>query len=319
MKTSIDLDHKYMKMLKDISFNPIFIMGLHRSGTSILYKMLGETSQFNIVTGYHILKYDELLNNYINKQEEKVIQDLTDLFKTKGITNRKIDNLPITPDFAQEYVYLLTEKNYQNKLTPKNLYLFENLCKKIQFISDKNKPILLKNPYDFPNFLFIKKVFPNAKFVFIHRNPIKVIDSTMRAWKTLLKNKNPYTALFSSSYDQLFENLLALYISRMYYSSVFPIGIFSVINRSTRAVKYYLKNIDQLQGTDYISIRYEDLCREPDKVIPNVMDLLHLSSDMDFSQYISPRKMDLLPEVKMLQKFISLKMKQYFEYFKYDI
>jgi hypothetical protein len=62
------------------------------------------------------------------------------------------------------------------------------MCKKIQFIAGNDKPILLKNPYDFPNFLYIKRVFPNARFVFIHRNPLKTISSTLNAIKMILKN-----------------------------------------------------------------------------------------------------------------------------------
>ncbi len=47
MKTKKILDDEYIKLVEDASFEPIFIMGLHRSGTSILYKMLGETGNFN--------------------------------------------------------------------------------------------------------------------------------------------------------------------------------------------------------------------------------------------------------------------------------
>lgn len=73
-------------------------------------------------------------------------------------------------------------------ITRKNVALFTEMCKKIQFIAGNDKPILLKNPYDFPNFLYIKRVFPNARFVFIHRNPLKTISSTLNAIKMILKN-----------------------------------------------------------------------------------------------------------------------------------
>ncbi len=100
MKINNNLDYKYLPITKNISFKPIFIMGLHRSGTSILYKMLASTKKFNTVTAYHILNYDELLYNKVNNLEEKAIKDLEIIFKNKGITNRKIDNLQIYTRFC---------------------------------------------------------------------------------------------------------------------------------------------------------------------------------------------------------------------------
>jgi LPS sulfotransferase NodH len=317
MKTK-NLDSEYMNALDDISFDPIFIMGLHRSGTSILYKMLGASGHFNTVTAYHILEYDNLLYNHVNNLERKVTDDLARLFKSKGITNRRIDHLPITPDFEQEYVYLFTERNCGNTLSSKNLNLFENLCKKIQYILENNKPILLKNPYDFPNFIFIKKMFPNARFVFIHRDPVEVISSTMRAWQTLLKNKNPYTALFSHAYDQTFNNPFLLWASRFYYSSPFPLGIFSVINRSYHATRYFLENINWLEKESYVSITYRDLCKEPNGVMTNIMNFLKLKTDVDFREFIKPRKLSIIPEVQQMEKFVSKKMEAYNQVFGFN-
>jgi len=291
------LDTKHINLIKNISYKPIFILGLHRSGTSILYKMLGATKKFNTVTAYHILKYDELLYNKINNFEDKAMDDLRNLFKNKSITDRRIDHLPITPDFAQEYVYLLTQKKHQNKITSNNMTLVSNLCKKIQLVEDNNKPIILKNHYDFPNFLFIKKMLPSSKFIFIHRNPLQVISSTMRAWKILLENKNPYTALFSRSYNQIFSNPLLLFIARLYYSSFFPLGIFNILNRSARAANYYLKNIDYLQKKNYISITYESLCRNPNETMNKITDFLNNPSDIDYSKFIKSRNLDLTQQV----------------------
>jgi len=320
MKINNNLDYKYLPITEDISFKPIFIMGLHRSGTSILYKMLSSTKKFNTVTAYHILNYDELLYNKVNNLEEKSIKDLEIFFKNKGITSRKIDNLQITPDFAQEYVYLLNKKNKNNKITLKNLDLIKEMCKKIQYISMNENPIILKNPYDFSNFLFIKRILPESKFIFIHRNPIHVINSNMQAWDVLLKEKNPYTALFSDYYDQIFRNPLLLCINRVYYSSVLPIGIFSIINRASRDTKYYLKNIDSLENKDYISITYESLCENPNKTMFEITKFLNNESyKKDFSCFIKTRENILTPQEEILSRFMYIKMKPYFKEFGYEL
>ena len=126
MKAKTELDNPYLERLKDFKYKPIFILGLHRSGTTILYKMLGESKNFNIVKAYHILNYSELLYNKINSIEEKSIQDLNNYFKEMGITNRRIDKMQINADFPQEYVYLFERNNLPNRLSDKNI-LVENL------------------------------------------------------------------------------------------------------------------------------------------------------------------------------------------------
>lgn len=319
IKIDMHPDDIYINNIEGISFKPVFIMGLHRSGSSILYKILGKTGELNMVTAYHILKYDELIYNYVNNLEGESKKKLNKLFRNKGITDRKFDSIEVNSDYAHEYVYIFTERGYPSKITYKNKWLFENLCKKIKYISENDKSILLKNPYDYTNFLFIKMIYPNAKFIFIHRNPLQTISSTMRLWQILLKNKNEYTALFSKKYNQTFEKLPLLFLSRLCYTSRLPIGLFDVIHYSARTTKYFLKNINQLSKEDYISIRYEDLCREPNRAIAGIMDFLHLESNIDHSNYIKPRNLKVIPEVKTMKKYILKKMKPYFEYFEYSI
>lgn len=281
--------------------------------------MLGETKLFNIFTMYHLLNYDELIYNHINKLEEKKKKEFNDFLIKKGITNRKTDNILVSSDYEQEYVYFFSQRNLPLILSKKNKELFENLCKKIKFISENDNPILMKNPYDFPNFLYIKKIFPEAKFVFIHRNPLEVISSTMRLWQTRLKNKDEFTVLYSKQYEKAYNNKLSLFLMRLYYASFFPFGIFEVIWRCRKGCKYYLKNIKCLSKEDFISIKYEDLCAGPNNVIGNILEFLNLKSDMDFSSFVKPRKLSLTREVRFMKKFIYYMLKPYFEYFEYNI
>lgn len=313
------LDDKYTNKIRDLSFQPIFIMGLHRSGTSILYKMLGKTGKLTILTSYHILDYDRLLYNHINNLEEKRKNEINNLFKNKGITNRKTDNIKVTADYAHEYVYIFSKRSRHWLITHQNKELFDDLCKKLKYVSENDNPILLKNPYDYANFLFIKKMYPNAKFIFIHRNPIAVINSMMNLWKTLTMNKNEYTALFSKSYNNHYNNVLTRFAMRICYASRIPVGIIDVIRRSSKGNRYFLKNIKYLSKDDYISVTYENLCKDPNKIITNIMNFLNLKTDIDFSNFVKPRNPKIVPEVNFMKKIIFRIMKPYFEYFKYNI
>ena len=101
--TNNDLDEKYLYLLNKVDFTPIFIMGEHRSGTTLLYKILVETECFNFVKAYHIIKYKKILSNHVNDIENQAYQELDDQLKSLGINDRVIDKLKVTPDFPEEY------------------------------------------------------------------------------------------------------------------------------------------------------------------------------------------------------------------------
>jgi len=317
----INPDKEFIQELQRVTFQPVFILGLHRSGTSILYKMLTETGNFNAVTAYHLINYNELLLNHHVKKEEFAKQLLTESFRKKGLQDRGIDRLKITAEFAEEYGFLLNKQTVQMFITRKNVALFTEMCKKIQFIAGNDKPILLKNPYDFPNFLYIKQVFPNAKFVFIHRHPLKTISSTLNAVKMILKNKNPYTTQLSEIYDKFYSNPLLLLPLRFVFSKIPECGVIFITRVTTKATDYYIKNIEKLPKDDYITITYGEFCQHPQKTIENIMETLSLNmiKKIDASSLMSPRKVDIDAAVRKLRNNIYNSMKKYFDRFHYTI
>ena len=308
----------YLKQLNELTFKPVFILGLHRSGTSLLYEILNATGCFNVVTAYHILNFDRLISNHINGREKEVKEEIRAFLKKYSQLNRGIDELIVTPDFPEEYGFILTNGSYPWRLTKRNLSIFKELCGKIQFINKADKPILLKNPFDFSNFLFIKKEFPDSRFIFIHRHPIRVINSFIRAMQTLFNDRNPYTTLLFHLYDRIFDNPLLLYTARFHYAS--PLGVIQVTLAFARAIQYFLRNIFLLDDRDYIEVRYEDLCEKPMETISKVLDFLDLKvvNPIDYEKLIKPRKVELLPTVDKLKPFITRKMQPYLSHCGYE-
>ena len=312
-------DTPYLTEINKVSFQPVFILGVHRSGTSILYKMLVETGFFNPSTAYHLINYDELLYNHHEKREETEKQRLTESFVKNGVSDRGIDRLMLTADFAEEYGFLLGNRTLRMSLSKKNILLFTELCKKIQFLAGNNKPLLLKNPYDFPNFLYIKQMFPSAKFVFIHRNPIKTISSLLNAMRIIIEEKNPYTARLSRVYDLVFSNRLLLYPLKFLFCILPRCVVVFLTGTTVQATRYYQKNIDMLPVQDYISITYEELCSHPQETIQHIMEKLSvpMPQTYDITSLINPRKREIDPCVQRLQRFIFNSMKTYCELFGY--
>ncbi|MFA5102407.1 MAG: sulfotransferase [Candidatus Thermoplasmatota archaeon] len=311
---------RYLEELKHVNFHPVFILGVHRSGTSILYKMLTATGCFIPVTAYHLINYHELLSNFHENKEHLVKQQLTDSLLKNGLADRGIDRLKITADFAEEYGFLLGTKTIQMRITKSNIALFTELCKKIQFIAGSDKPILLKNPYDFPNFLYIKEKFPNARFVFIHRHPLKTISSTLYAIRTLLQEKNPYTTRLSRVYEQCYTNPLLLQPLRFIFQELPECCVVALSRITKKATGYYLKSIEKLPKNDFVSITYEDLCAHPQDTLHNLMEALSLTTTqkIDAASLISPRKVDVDPSVLTLRSSIYKSMRTYFDRFQYS-
>ncbi|MDJ0660397.1 MAG: sulfotransferase [Crocosphaera sp.] len=314
-------DQTYLNLLSKVDFSPIFILGDHRSGTTLLYKTLVSTECFNYVKAYHIIKYNEILSNHFNHTETQKIEELAEQFRSLGISDRSIDNVMVTPELPEEYGFIL--KNIvddESYITPKNLPIFQQLCQKIQLISDSNKPLLLKNPWDFPQFMYVKEIIPHAKFIFIHRHPIHVINSKIKAVRTLLASWNPYTSLIAKWYRKVYQNPFQRYLYQLLYSPYFNLGVRRATQQSLTSHSYFLENIDSLLEQDYLSIKYEDLCQDPQKTVEKILDFLSLEAQvsLDYHKLIKPRSINLLPEVEKNAQPIRQQLQAYFTYHNYN-
>jgi len=277
-------------------YRPVFIMGAHRSGTTLLYQLLSETGRFNVVTAYHLICYDSFVESHRIGATQAEKARLADRFAALGVDTRLIDNVPATPDLPEEYGFLFSRWGLKPRLTPHTLPLLDGFCRKIQQVSPA-RPLLLKNPADFSNFLFAKQAWPGARFVFIHRHPYEVISSQLRSVRLLFSRKSEYQALFDRRYRETFRTPLRLFATRLVFSS--PLGLRIVVHFAQAAFRYYLEHVSTLDPRDYLSMRYEDLCDDPDAWIRSILTFLALPThDLpSYADAIQRRNAVLLPEV----------------------
>ena len=312
-------DHQHLGLLKEVSFQPIFIMGDHRSGTTLLYQLLDATQRFNVVRAYHIIKYDEVLTNYLDQQEESAKKQLGELFNEIGVTDRLLDGVRVTPDLPEEYGFLLGQ-DFRPKLNPQNLSRLTELCRKIQFVSDPNRPLLLKNPWDFMNFMYVKEAFPEAKFIFLHRNPINLINSQIKAARVLYESKSPYHSLLDSSYQQLWGRPFRLYMIRLLFSSHLDLGFRVATRHVARTTRYFLDHVRLLADRDYLSVRFEDLCQDPQAIVTKILNFLGIGENaaVGYGDFIQTRQARLLDEVQRNKTAILKRHCPYFVYCTYE-
>ena len=309
-------DAPYLPKLEGITFRPVFIMGLHRSGTTLLHRLLAETGCFNYVSAYDVICYHEVLANHFAGRTPTARAELLSRFKSLGLTTRIIDETPATAEAPIEYGFAIMQvTNGRPRITEKTLDVFRQVARKMQLAGDPSKPLLLKNPWDQIYFLDLKRWFPDAKFVFIHRHPAATLNSQMRAMRSLFEAKNEFSALITPWYrdmwDRPLRRMVALSLNRR------PLLLWErLMNLQVmRMVGYYLKNFKKLPAGDVISLRYEDLCRDPDALMRRITDFLEVHPDgtISYRDKIAPRESRLPAEVLALYKRLKPKLQPYLE------
>jgi len=183
---------------------PLFILGHWRSGTTHLHYILSKDQQFSYLTNYQSF----LLNvSLIGRTWLKVL--LSPLLPDK----RPQDNIKLTVDSPAEeeqpFSNCSTKAGIHSFFFPQNpdyhekYHLFRNvtpnekkewqqdyvyLLKKIAFVNG-SKQLLLKNPHNTGRVNELIELFPNGKFVFIHRNPYEIYQSMQHHFKKVLSTQ----------------------------------------------------------------------------------------------------------------------------------
>ena len=314
-----DLDKNHLYLIEQEKINPIFILGLPRSGTSILYKMLSETNTVNCVTSYHVILYNQIVSNFIHGREQEAKTQLNEYFRNIDVKDRGMDKLTIYADFPEEYGYILGQQTYEMNIVPDNISRFIQLCKKIQYISENKKPLLLKNPYDFKNVLLIKDIFPNARFIFISRHPEQILNSSMNAIKSLLKKKHPYSMITNKNYARFYNNPLTLFFSRLFFFYYPLLGMIYLLHFFKYQVNEFNIQYAHLPETDYMFTSYEKICENPTNTLEELLNFINVKpkKNIDFDTYIKPRNIPIEPIITRFRPLVKQKLHSYYDLFDY--
>jgi hypothetical protein len=292
-------DGAFQHLLEGVNFQPVFIIGPHRSGTTILYKVLLESGCFNGVTAYHIVNQNRLLSLHQTGRESQARAELVRLFESKGLKDREFDSMKISPDLPEEYCFAFKHQGRRPVLSPDNVESFTEFCRKLQFVQQRDRPLLLKNPFETVNFVPVAKAFPAAKFVFIYRHPAEVINSHVKGIRGILEKKNEYVAMVWERYRQLYENPTKLALARALYCGRSPFLYWHVRWNIAHIYDYVVNHADTL-GSSAIGLTYNELCERPNESIASILRFLGVceSAPRDYRQFIQPRISPLLRDIE---------------------
>jgi hypothetical protein len=170
---------------------PLFILGHWRSGTSHLYRLLATDAQFAYPNIY------QALNPHTFLATEKYSKVLFMSPKTRMMDNVRLDaGVPFEDEFATcgtlhspflSWVFPRSGEQYNKYLTFRDVSEHEVaewtaaltlFYKKLTWKNDL--PLLLKSPPHTSRIRLLLEMFPDARFIHIHRNPYVVFRSTQR-------------------------------------------------------------------------------------------------------------------------------------------
>ncbi len=256
----------------EVTKPPLFILGHWRSGTTLLqYLLAQDTSQFAFANTYQVVNPCTFLST------EEVN---TRRFARMVPPTRPMDNMELgfgTPQEDEFAPLLLTfrslylgvsfprrAEHYSRYLTFRDVPRAEIdqwqagllwFCKKLTLKYDR--ALLLKSPPHTARIRLLLEMFPNARFVHVHRDPYRVFQSQRHyfdtaMWYTYLQKPDP-----EKTDDGILQRYTALYDAFFEDQPLIPKGRFC-------------------------EVRFDDLERDPVAEVRAIYEQLSLPGFMEF-------------------------------------
>ena len=246
---------------------PVFILGHWRSGTTHLYNIMCESRAWGFVppvaTG---LPWDLF----------GLAKAFQPLLESALPEHRYIDNIPVRPDSPQEDEIAIANMSevsfyhaiYFPRAFAENITrgLFFDGCSTAEirswrrqfayflrklYLHQGEKPLLIKNPVYTGRFAMLREIFPNARFIHIHRNPYDIFVSMRNFYEKLLAE----FALQSYDHVDIDETILTVY---------------------DRMMRAYERDAADVPADRLVELRYDDLDARPMEAVEKVYSALSL-------------------------------------------
>ena len=273
----------------EIHPEPIFLLGFWRSGTTLLHNLFGCDPQWGFVNTYQAALPDLFLAGQ-NRLRRMLASALPE--------NRGIDNIPVDFGMPQEEEIALmcasglspyVSLNFPRTANETLEYLFmgdgvdagvrerwraeyTKLLKAATLYMD-GKPLVLKSPSNTSRITELLHLFPDAKFVYIQRNPY----DTVRSYMHLLRLMNGWHALQSIDFEELIQRQIRIY---------------------RRMAEAYLEQRDLIPDGRLVEIRYEDLDQDKIGQVQHIYQALGL----DGYDAFAPQLTDYVASIADFQK-----------------
>jgi hypothetical protein len=298
--------------------SPVFILGLHRSGTTWLYELLARSGCFDALTAGQVICYDEYLADPANRAACGI--RLRERFEQLGLTCRGTEAVRLSPDTPEEYGFVLDNHGAGLRLSRRGLRLFQQMAHAVRADSGGDRRLLLKNPWDFSNACLIKQLLPGAQFIFIHRNPFHVLSSMFRLVMSTVRQPDPYTAMLHRRYRRFAQGRVRRRVAGRVIEHVPGLlvrGLLAWVQRSTEG---YLRSWPMIPPSDRIDVTYERLCQDPDAGVTKILHHLGVrAGECSHRRSAAPRDVQVAGPVVAKRDLIARKLNEYGSTVGYDL
>jgi omega-hydroxy-beta-dihydromenaquinone-9 sulfotransferase len=274
----------YKKRIEQVQIEhpPVFILGYWRSGTTLLHNLLTADPQFTYPSMYQTLFPWHFLTT------QKVTAALTGWMVPKS---RPMDNVPVSWDVPQEddvalcimtliSPYMLVAfphdlEKWKESFTIENLPEAQQrawkealmlLMKKITLRHPK--PIVLKSPSHTYRIRVLLEMFPEARFVYIYRNPYDVFNSSIHLRHTMIEENT-----FGRAVHPNIEN--------------------DVIESYLEAIHRYEREKSLIPDGHLHEVRYESLAEDPLGEMQRLYEGLHIDGFDRLQEILQPQVEEL--------------------------
>ncbi len=260
---------KYKSIIEStkITKDPIFILGYWRSGTTNLQNLLVKDTQFGFASQFSTTYPQSfIVNSWMKGPVSHFIP------KT-----RPMDNIPISLDLPQEEEFALctmlpysfyhsliypqkatiyfdkygTLEDVDDKVREEWKSYYKFFLKKVTFVNN-GKQLVLKNPVNTLRIKLLLKMFPNAKFIHIHRNPYEVFMSN----RFLFNHLSQWPRLQDIPDQQEMDR--------------------NVIDRYKKTMNRYFNDYKTIPSGNLIEVRHEDLTASPLETLEKIYKQLDI-------------------------------------------
>jgi hypothetical protein len=253
-----------------IKHPPIFIIGHWRSGTTFLHQLLVQNKTVAYLNFYQAVfpKIFLITEKYFKPILQKIVSH-------RGLNIPYFNRIAFNWNFpCEEETALLSlnsiHSSYWAYVFPKNAEewfdkkLFKqngwtndylHLIKKISF-GNNGKQLILKSPSNTARIPEILTLFPEAKFIYLERDPCEIYYSHLRLWRENIKN----FALHKMSEDELDHIIISTYC---------------------KIKKKYNNDKALIPASHLYEISYETLVRNHHEEIKKIWNYLNLHQTVD--------------------------------------
>lgn len=280
-------DKRYRKLFADKSIEeaPVFILGHWRSGTTMVHNLMSQDKQFGYCTTYQTVFPNIMLWG------QPFFKKAMAIFMP---AERATDGVKLGVDLPQEEEFALSNMMpynfYRFWFLPKNMMeysrkylLFKDVTEqekaifkteftrliKLAMYNTGGKRFLSKNPPHTGRVKEILEMFPDAKFVFLMRDPYAVFASTSSFFRETIKPLQ----VQDISKEEIEENILKIY---------------------TDLYDTYQEEKSLVPRGNLIEIKFEEFEEDGLKAVKKVYDALSLDgyeeSENGFKAYLDKQK-----------------------------